>query len=395
MSDLQDVLARIDAAGEYLASHATEADELGRLPDETVAKLKEIGIIQMGQPKEFGGMEAHPADFFEAVIRLGRYSPPAGWVCGVVGIHPYEIATGDHKLQEEIWSADPQAWTCSPYAPMGVGRKVEGGYILNGKWSFSTGTHHSTHAILGGFVGGDDGQPVMPPVVKHFIIPRSDWTIIEDSWDVVGLRGSGSKDITVSGAFVPDYRVHDHDDIVDGVYARKNQPGNPAYGLSWGMLFGGAIAAATLGIASGAVNQAVEYTRDRILSKTGTKATLNPHHLVAIGEATADVEASIVHFLSDTRARYDSFVANGELSVVERLESRRNHVRAVRRAVDAVDRLFNVSGGTALQLARPQQRFWRDTHAGMGHLCNIAEQVYENYGRGIFGEPVDPVAAVY
>jgi alkylation response protein AidB-like acyl-CoA dehydrogenase len=81
--------------------------------------------------------------------------------------------------------------------------------------------------------------------------------------------------------------------------------------------------------------------------------------------------------------------------VVERLESRRNHVRAVRRAVDAVDRLFNVSGGTALQLALPQQRFWRDTHAGMGHLCNIAEQVYENYGKGIFGEPIDAVAAVY
>lgn len=395
MSDPHGVLARIDAAGEYLAAHATEADELGRLPDETVAKLKETGIIRLGQPKEFGGYEAHPADFFEAVIRVGRYSPPAGWVCGVVGVHPFELATGERKLQEEIWGDDRDAWTCSPYAPMGQARKVDGGYVLNGRWSFSTGTHHSSWAILGGLVAGRDNKPGMSPDVRHFIIPKGDWTIIEDSWDVVGLRGSGSKDIEVKDAFVPDYRVHSHGEVVDGVLARANRPGNPVYGLSWGMLFGGAIAAAAIGIADGAVNAALDYTRGRILSKTGTRAATNPHQMVAVGEATADIEASKVHFLADIRRRYDDFVANGSLTETERLESRRTQVRAAERAVAAVDQLFKQAGGTALQLALPQQRFWRDSHAGLAHLCNVAEPVYETYGRSLFGEPVSPVEAIY
>ncbi|MCL2584431.1 MAG: hydroxylase [Streptosporangiales bacterium] len=394
MSDPHGVLARIDEAGEYLAAHAEEADELGRLPDETAARMREIGIIRLGQPREFGGYEAHPADFYEAVMRLGLYSPPAAWVAGVVGIHPYEIATGERKLQEEIWGDDPDTWTCSPYAPMGTARKADGGYVLSGKWSFSTGTNHSNWAILGAMVVGEDGKPSNPPDVRHFIIPRADWTIVEDSWQVIGLKGSGSKDIVVSDAFVPEYRIHDHMQVVQGVLARKNQPGNPVYGLSWGMLFGGAIAAAAIGIADGAVNEALNYTRNRVLSRSG-RATSNPHQMVAVGEATADIEASKVHFLDDIRRCYDTFVAKGSLTEIERLQSRRTQVRAAQRAVEAADQLFKQAGGTALQLGLPQQRFWRDSHAGLAHLCNVAEPVYETYGRAFFGEPVTPVEAIY
>src|SRR3546814_19244999 len=90
----------------------------------------------------------------------------------------------------------------SPYAPMGVARPVEGGYILNGRWSFSSGTDHCDWVMIGAMVGDESGKPLMPPKILHVLLPRSDYDIDQDSWNGVGLRGTGSKDLISKDAFL-------------------------------------------------------------------------------------------------------------------------------------------------------------------------------------------------
>ena len=120
--------------------------------------------------------------------RSGSHDPSAGWVAGVVGVHPHELAHGDRRVQEEVWAKDPDTWVASPYAPMGRARPVEGGYIFNGRWNFSSGTDHCQWVMIGGLVTDQEGN-VTDPAAVHFLLPRSDYEIVEDSWDVMGLRG--------------------------------------------------------------------------------------------------------------------------------------------------------------------------------------------------------------
>lgn len=385
---MHEVLTRVRDAAEVFRQSAAESEELGRLADVSAKQLREAGVIRMLQPREYGGYEAHPVDFFETVLEVGSLCGSAGWVAGVVGVHPWQLGQWDTRLQEEIWGSDPDTWIASPYAPIGRARKVEGGYRFTGRWPFSSGTDHCDWIVLGGLPVDDEGT-VTDPEPHNFVLPRSDYTIHHDSWDVLGLRGSGSKDVSVVDAFVPDYRVNKPTNFVDGYQAGIVGRDATTYQLPFSTIFPAAINCATLAMAEGALAAFVAFTQARVTGR-GPAAVSDPVQLIALGEAAADIAASRVQFLDDWHRLYDRVEAGHRLTREERIVVRRNNVRAVRRSVDAVDRLFMNAGGAALQHRQPLQRFWRDLHAGMNHMCNVAHPLYQAYGHDLFGLEVDP-----
>ena len=170
---------RIDDTREVFAESAVEAEQLGRLPDDSAKLIRDLGVIRMLQPPEHGGYACHPCDFFEAVMAIGAADPAAGWVSGVIGVHPWEMTFNDPQVQDEVWGEDPDTWVASPYAPMGMAKSVDGGYRFTGRWSFSSGTDHCDWVVLGGFVEGrmaDNGFPKM----YHLLLPRADYEIDHD-----------------------------------------------------------------------------------------------------------------------------------------------------------------------------------------------------------------------
>ncbi|MFV2175499.1 acyl-CoA dehydrogenase family protein [Actinomadura sp. LOL_016] len=371
-----------------LPGQAEEADGLGRLPDETVKRLRDSGVVRMLQPTEFGGSESSPVEFFETVLEIGRRSGSAGWVSGVVGIHPFEIAQADRRVQEEIWGTDPDTWIASPYAPFGRARRVDGGYRFSGRWSFSSGTDHCDWIVLGGLIVDEAGRPAGEKPDRHFILPRADYEIIPDSWRVVGLKGTGSKDILIEDAFVPDYRIIDPRDLETGEAARQAGRGDAAlYRMPFHTMFGTVITAGTLALADGALDAFVAYTRDRVTAK-GVRTAGDSHQLAVLGGAAADIQASRRHFLSDVERLWDLAQAARPIPRELRAETRRNQVRAVRRSQEAVDRLMKMAGGNAMRLDNPIQRFWRDLNTAQNHQANQPEPIFVNYGLTLFGQPL-------
>jgi len=378
-----DVLTRIEALAEYFAANGRANEDAGQLTDEVAGKLKDTGVVRMLQPKRFGGMESHPVDFMKAVLAAGSADAATGWVAGVVGVHPHELAQADLRLQEELWGEDIDTWVASPYAPMGVARPVEGGYIFNGHWKFSSGTDHCQWVMIGGFVANPDGTPNRGDI-RHFCLPRADYEILQDSWQVMGLKGTGSKDLVVKDVFVPDYRVIAQDEIVSGTAARALGLDNPLYSIPRGVMFSGAIVTGTLAIAQGALGAALAFNSRRV-QMGGKQSSTDTFQLQAVGKAAADIQSSIYHVLGDFERVYD-YAATGKTVPVEmRLEVRRNQVRATHRALAAVDDLFLHAGGGSLHLDQPLQRFWRDMHAGMNHIVNVAEPWYANWSLDYFG----------
>jgi alkylation response protein AidB-like acyl-CoA dehydrogenase len=386
---VSEVRERIGNYADRLAAEADRAEQIGQLTDETARLLREIGVIRLLQPRAFGGYECQPNEFFTAVMQVCVQSGSAGWVAGVVGVHPWELGQIDEKAQAEIWGSDPDTWVASPYAPFGRAKPIDGGFLFSGRWPFSTGVDHAKWVILGGVLTDPDGNAGSPPQIRHLLLPKDDCEVVGDSWEVMGLKGSGSKDVMVHDAFVPHYRVVDPARFVDGEAARSAGRDNPLYALPFGVMFPAAIIAATLGIAEGALTAFVDYTRDRI-SIYGERVASDPFQLTAFSLAAADIEASRVHFLDDMSRLYDIVAGGGALTIEQRIASRRNHVAASARAVQAVDRLFAHAGGGAIRLDNPLQRYWRDLHAAMNHLCNVAEPVYLAFGASTFGQPLPP-----
>ncbi|HEY9267791.1 MAG TPA: acyl-CoA dehydrogenase family protein [Mycobacterium sp.] len=388
------VLDRLAELADQFKDQAVEAEKLGKLPDATVKSMKAIGSIRLLQPKKHGGMEVHPRAFAETVMATAALDPAAGWINGVVGVHPYQLAYADPKVGEEIWAEDVDTWVASPYAPQGVAVPTDGGYIFTGRWQFSSGTDACDWIILGAMVGGADGAPLMPPQMLHMILPRSDYQIVEDSWDVVGLRGTGSKDVIVDGAFVPSYRTMDGMKVMDGTAQREAGMTEPLYLMPWSTMFPLGISSATIGIAEGALAAALDYQRQRVNS-SGVAIKDDPYVMYAIGEAAADINAARQELLANADRIYDMVAAGKEVSFEDRAAGRRTQIRAVWRAVSAVDEIFARCGGNAARMDKPLQRYWRDVHVGQAHAIHVPGTVYHAAALSSLGvDPQGPLRAM-
>ena len=364
---------------ETLRAEAVPGDEQSVITKRTAEILAESGGMRLLLAEDLGGFEAHPNDFFEWTMTVGANQPSAGWIAGVVGVHPWQVSIMDPRVQQEIYGDGRSGtWVASPYAPLGRATKVDGGFMFSGRWPYSTGTDFCDWIILGGIVV-EDGEARTPPDMRHFVLPRADYEIVPDTWNVSGLRGTGSKDVQVRDAFVPDYRVSEATRMYDGSYARERRPGQPLYQMMFGLMFPAAIAAGTLGIVRGAVTAYAEHIRGRV-SVTGTVAKTDPFQADALARAESDVDASIAHLKTSVAELYDYVSAGNRVTPEQRLVFRRDQVRGTNRAMAAVDELYRRAGSSSALADNPLNRYRRDMHVAGTHICNVADVVNQNYG---------------
>lgn len=381
------VLEKLLANAEQLRLDAVEEERLGMLSANTAAAVRDAGMIKMLQPKRYGGQEASPREFAETVMGLAALDPAAGWVSGVVGVHPWQLGFADARVQQEVWGEDDDTWMASPYAPQGIAVPEDGGYRLNGRWQFSSGTDFCQWVILGAMLGGDDGKVALPPTMLHVILPRTDYEIVADSWDVVGLRGTGSKDIIVEDAYVPGYRVMRGDDVLNGQAQVDAGCQDTLYRLPWSHVFPLGITSAIIGTAEGALTAHLNYQGSRADSM-GSAVREDGNLLFAIGEAAADIAAARHALLANADRMWD-IVASGRTPTFEdRAIGRATQVRAAWRAVGAVDALFARSGGNAIRSGGTLLRYWRDIHAGLNHVIHVPSNVYQASALAMLG--IDP-----
>ncbi|MTE16410.1 acyl-CoA dehydrogenase family protein [Nocardia aurantiaca] len=390
-----EVVNRVAELSGQLAATAEETERIGKLSDESVKLIRRAGVMRMLQPTDFGGYAAHPRDFAEAVMAVARHCGSTGWVCGVGGVHPWEMALMDRRLQTEVWGANPDTWIASPYAAQGVATPADGGYTLRGRWNFSSGTDHCEWIFLGALLGDAEGTPIMPPTVLHVVLPRKDYTIVDDSWDVIGLQGTGSKDVIVDGAFIPAYRTIEAEAVAAGENAAERAGRTETvYKLPFWAMFPLGITSAVIGIAEGALAAHLDYQRDRVTAM-GTRIKDDPYVLSAISEAAADIAASRTQLLDGVSRLYDKAEAGETITFEDRSLVRRNQVRCAWRAVSAVDQIFARSGGNAVRRQNIMQRFWRDAHVGLQHAIHTPGSLYHSTALTIMGlEPEGPLRAM-
>ncbi|MBF6124784.1 3-hydroxy-9,10-secoandrosta-1,3,5(10)-triene-9,17-dione monooxygenase oxygenase subunit [Nocardia brasiliensis] len=380
----QEVTERVDALLPTLRERAQEAEDLRRIPDESMKALQETGFFRLLQPKQWGGHAADPVVFYDTVRKIASACGSTGWVAGIVGVHNWHLALFAQQAQEDVWGEDTEVRISSSYAPMGAGVVTDGGYLVNGAWAWSSGCDHATWAVLGGPVI-KDGKPVD---FGSFLIPRDDYRI-DDVWNVVGLRGTGSNTVVVKDVFVPSHRFLSFRAMSEMKSPGLEQNTDPVYKMPWGTIHPTTISTPIVGMAYGAYEAHVEHQGKRVRAAyAGEKAKDDPFAKVRIAEASSDIDAAWRQLSGNVADEYALLAAGQEVPFDLRVRARRDQVRATGRSIAAIDKLFESSGATALANGTPLQRFWRDAHAGRVHAANDPERAYLMYGTHEFGLPV-------
>jgi 3-hydroxy-9,10-secoandrosta-1,3,5(10)-triene-9,17-dione monooxygenase len=384
-SDGREVVEGVRELLPMLRDRAQEAEDARVVPTDSIKALEGTGFFRLLQPAAYGGFEADPITFYTAVRLIASACGSTGWVSSVLGVHPWHVGLFTPEAQQEIWGSDQATRISSSYAPTGKAVKADGGHTVSGRWSFSSGCDHATWVLLGQIVTDADNRPTD---FRTFLLPRADYAI-DDVWDTVGLRGTGSNDIVVDDVFVPEHRSLSFADVFNLVTPGQELNLGPLFRLPYGSVFSYSITTPIIGMATGAYETHVAYTRERVrVAYVGQKAAQDPFAQVRIAEAAAEIDGA---WLALERNMTDlmSYARAGEQIPVDlRVRVRRDQVRGTGQAIRAVDRLFENSGGRALKSGTPIQRFWRDAHAGRVHAINDPERALSMYGGSECGLPV-------
>jgi 3-hydroxy-9,10-secoandrosta-1,3,5(10)-triene-9,17-dione monooxygenase len=384
--DFAEMKSRAEALIPTLRERAARAEELRRLPDETIADLHKSGLFRVLQPKRVGGLELSFRSLVELVAVIARGDGSTAWVLANLAAHHWLCGMWPKQAQDEIWgeSADSLIGSALIF-PRGRAQKVPGGYRVSGRWPFSSGVDPAAWNLIGAIAQDEETGATEPRI---FVLPAKDYTII-DTWHVIGLAGTGSKDVSVEDVFVPDYRTLAVNEITGGPTPGSKVNASVLYQLPAIGLFAFCIAGVSLGIAQGAIEYFTETMRTRTSYYTGRSladfVTIQGH----LAEAAAITDAARAVMLSDCDEATRIVEGGTVPSLDQRARYRRDGAYAATMCTKAVDVLFQATGGGAIYARNPLQRAFRDVHAANAHYVLNWDINGAMYGRVALGLPPD------
>ena len=384
--DFAELLARAEALVPLLRDRAARAEELRRLPDETIDDLHRAGLFRILQPQRVGGSELPFRAIVELVSVIGRGDASTAWVLANLAAHHWLLGMWSPQAQDEVWGQSPDNLIGSALIfPRGRARPVDGGYRLSGRWPFSSGVDPAAWNLIGGIVHDEEAGTAQPRI---FLLPASDYTII-DTWQVIGLAGTGSKDVAVDDVFVPEYRTLAVSQITGGPNPGSTVNPSVLYQLPAISLFAFCIAGVSLGIAQGAIEYFTQTMRSRTSYYTGRNLADFVTVQVRLAEATAIADSARAMMLTDCDEATRIVAAGSTPSLDHRARYRRDGAYAATLCTKAVDLLFTASGGGAIYVRNPLQRAFRDVHAANAHYVLNWDINGAMYGRVALGLAAD------
>jgi len=371
-------LEAVDGVLESIRSRRMQSEADGRVPDATVQDMVDTGLFRAFTPLRYGGLEMDPASFFAGIMKIAEADSSAAWIAGQLNVHSFEIALMSERMQDEFWADGPDTRASSSYAPIGKVAEVEGGYILNGTWTFSSGVDHAQWVILG---GGD----------RAHVVPLSDVTIDHGSWDVQGLKGTGSKAVTLKDVFVPEYRTHKFADTYNDQNPGWAVNNVPLYWISFTAVFNSTPTNTVIGTALGGINTFVEQSKVRLTRQgTGSPIAQNPFLHLKVAEALTQIGAIRDRHLQNWRALFDTACRGEEATPLERMRVRFEAAHANATCFESFTEIWPIAGAAASASGNPLQQTFRDLMAARNHGSAGRELAAGQYIKTLFGLPPAP-----
>jgi len=366
-----------------LRERAETAEQLRRIPDETERDLHRLGLLRVMQPARVGGAELPLETLVEICAIVGAACPSTAWNLGNLGSHHWMLGFFDPRAQDELWDVSTDVVIATSLAfPQGRARKVDGGYMVNGRWPLSSGVDNSDWNMLGAILRDkDDG----PPLDHRFmLVHKSEYEVI-DTWQVMGLAGTGSKDVACQELFVPEHRS-----LSAWRFDGKAHPGSarnpgPLFRLPMMALGPFVLTGMLLGTARGAYDMTVGAARKRNATNTGIAVNSFQAVQIKVAEASALIDNAWLIMREGCRHAQAVAESGAEPNLDDKLRYRRDGAFAAQMCLKAINIIMGVAGSGAIYQASAMQRLFRDAHAGAAHVMFSFDLQGTLYGQHALG----------
>ena len=365
-----------------IQSSAPETDALRELPRPLFEAMADAGLFRLALPRTLGGFEMDLPSYIQVIEELGRADASTAWVTNQVSIFATYAARMPTAAARAIWIDTPRSVVANTPQANAQAIVVPGGYRVTGRQGFSTGCRHASwlaaHATVTeqGRPRLDDGQPEM----RYCFVPRAEAQLL-DTWQVRGMRGTGTNHFAVDDVFVPEDRT------VKSVTAPLVEQG-PLYRLPRTLVFASGDAAVALGTARSCLAAFMELATTKTPRAMDALLRDQPMIQSEVGRAEARLRSGLAFLREAVREIWDAVVANGAVTLEQRAVLRLATTDGIRTAVSIVDMVYNMAGATAAYESSPIQRHFQDVHVMSQHLqARLAH--YELVGRHWLGLKID------
>lgn len=375
------------AASPVLRRYADDAERESRLALEAARALRDAGMFRLGAPGSLGGHELSLTACVDVLAEIGLACPSSAWVAMVSYVAQQIAASFGDKARLELWGDGPDVPMCGVFSSVGVtAEPAEGGLLVSGRWSWASGCHQAEWGVLGVPLPRPAAGGTEPGVA---LLRTSDLTI-EATWDMAGMRGTGSDTLVADGVFVPHHRTRTFSDVV----ARDERAGEPLYRVPPGSLTLTSLAP-LLGAARAVFRttlEAVENGKPMAMSLHRRLAD-SPSVQAALADAATLIDSAYLHLVRSAEAVDAAAASPAAPTLLDRARVRMDVGHASTCLRQAVQLLLTVSGAGSFSQAALVQRYWRDLETAARHPTLNPGLAREMYGRALVGDerPVSPM----
>lgn len=381
-----DLVARAQALVPHLRERAVQTERDRTIAAATHSAFVEAGFYRIHQPRRFGGFEMDLSMMIDLAAELGRGCGSSCWIFTNLAIQNFILGTHYPRTQEEVWGPTGRALIASSFpAKGGKVRKVDGGIVADGLWSFASGVDFADWNNMQVFIPQEGG----PPQHRFALVPKSDYEVVDD-WNAAGLAGTGSRSILLRECFIPDHRTLPSTLILGGVSPGSELNPSPLYRIPPLTLGTKVFSGVCIGLARGALEEMENDLRTR-RNVAGIPMCELPTTQVRIAESSAEIAAAWALMTKDCQDAI-GIVQGGQVPDIDtRARWRLNNAFAGQLCLRAVERLHPLVGARGLDPDSPFQRAFRDIHAAVLQITMAWDIQTVNAGRIRFGLPsLDP-----
>lgn len=368
----------LDADGQFqrvldeVRQRRDEFDTRSHVPRDMIERFRDVGIYRAATPRCFGGDALPPAQFLRLIERIAEADGSAGWVASFGSASTYLTALPRQTLAE-LYADGPDLVFAGGLFPIQPATQVEGGWRVSGTWKFASGCKGADVLGVGIGIGGPGGKP------RTALLRARDVEIVEN-WNVVGLKGTGSHDLKLDNAFVPD----------DWTFIRGGESNidEPLYRYPTIAYAAQVLAVVNLGLARAALDEITRMASSSGVTgapKLGDRAYVR----IEIGKAEAELQAARGFFYDATETVWDSILAGNAVSPEQVSQLRLAAVHVSRAGADVVRRAYSLAGTTAIYLNHPLQRYLRDAMVVTQHAF-LSDGMYDGAGAVLLDVPPFP-----
>jgi alkylation response protein AidB-like acyl-CoA dehydrogenase len=373
------LVAEAQALLPELVARSQEIDNLRHLPQDLAQRMADLGFYRLVAPEDLGGLGIAPDVFCEICETLATANGSAAWCIFIGATSQYLFgALPTSQLQKML--QNPNVVTSGVFADSGTAlyqeRDGEPGYVINGHWRWGSGCRNAQW-ISGGIHEVDArGEAVKSaaPLTRAFFTPEE--IEIADNWHVAGMRGSGSSDYVARDLWLPAERMAG--DINDTEHASK-----PIYRFPKFALLGIPIGAISLGMARASLDEVIRASKEKTPQGSRRPLALRPSLHIDVAKADAALSAARAYFYRTIEEGWQT-AQDAPGSLEDRRKMRTANVHAVTTAIDVIDQMFRLMGGSSVYETSCLQRHFRDVHVAAAHMM-VGEPVMELAGRVMLG----------